>query len=713
MLYDLSKEKEQEIRPYLSRLYNTAMDFMEASYKRDARINWEFYNGTLPKPSHKSLMPAVDRTVFTMTESVLKDLYSIFTEGEDVVKFAPLHNQDAYSAIAATSLVNQIFLRSQNGKSLLQDALKTALVERSAIIKAHWATDEITTHTVKSEGLADKEEILHYLVGLRESGVEFEDEDAEYVQNKDGTFDVTLTYSIPHEYVKVELLPMEEFLIEPHVKSAHANDCSYACHRVLKTKEQLKSYGLTDDEISEISCDNDDLSSWTLNAARTEFRQNQDDDQGVDIDDPAYKVWVKEHYWKTGVLSDDGSVRLYKILQVAEGRIIKVEEIFAFPFYIFNPIPTPNNVFGSSFAGSIADLQCDAAWSKQVLHTYAHNAAIPSWQVNLSQVKGGDLMNPKPGAIYQVEGVNAIMPMPQPEMPPVDSLFALIDKDKEERTGVNAGVAGLATSGIETNRSSEATVNNMISLATGRVRAMALSIANGGYSELFKAIYNLYKENSSRAIPVQTAYGVQEIHPSQLVDRDQLSVNVALTTQEKQKRFANLQTLIDCIAKVTSVQSPFIQPQHQAWLISEAGNLLGYKNTFDFSVPLQQYQAPGIDPATQVQLENVQADTQLKQAQANKLIADDHHTTEMNAFEQLRQAKADARADKELEIKAAFNADHFDVERNKLAIGANSEALKHQHAQERQANENYRSQTQNLKVNADIIQRDREAKATQ
>lgn len=701
MIITLTNEKEQQIKPILSRLYNAASDYMEGSIKNQSRRNWKFYHGTLPEPSHASMMPAIDRTCYQLTEAALKDLIEIFTASEDCVSFAPINNQDVYSAKAATQLVNQIMMRNQ-GKALTQDALKTSLVEGFAIIKAYFADDEVETHTVHEKNIPTKEEILHYIVGLRDSGVHIEDEDIEIIENEEGTFDVTVTYSIHRESVKVELLPSEEFVIEPGTKSIE--DSSYMCHRVLKTKEQLKSYGLTDEELEAISDDESDYEDYTLKAARSNNALNMNDND-AESEDPGFRVWVKEHHWKTGMISEDGSVRRYKLIQIAEGRIIHAEETFSFPFYVWNPIPLPNSVFGYSFVASISDLQCDRAWAKQTWHTYTHKAALPSWQVVDDAFKGGDLMNPKPNAIYRVTQANAISPMPMAEMPPLDGLISLIDKDKEERTGINSSTAGLSSSGIETNRSSEATVNNMITLATGRVRQMAHSICNGGYREMFKAIYSLYKDNSSRATPVLTAYGVQDIHPSQLVDRDHLTINVALTTQEKNKRFANLQTLIDVIARVTSVQSPFIQPQHQAWLISEAGSLLGYKNTFDFSVPLQQYQAPGIDPATQVQLENVQADTQLKQAQANKLVAEDHHIAEMNLFEQQRASKQEARADKELEMKAAYNSDYFNLENNKLAVHAQSEAAKTQHNQERQANEMYKSQTANLKVQGAIIQK--------
>lgn len=710
MRSNLCDEKEQDIRPLLSRLYNAASDFMESTYKRDARINWEFYNGTLPRPSHNSMVPAVDRTVYSMTETVLKDLVEIFTGGEDCLAFAPLSNEDAYTARAATQIVNQIFLRNQNGKSLLQDALKTALVERSAIIKAYWADDEYETHTVHEENLPNKEEIELYILGLREAGFDIADESVEIIENKEGTFDVTVTYRILREYVKCELLPMEEFGIEPGTKNIF--DSSYMYHRVLKTKEQLKEYGLTDEELSAINDDESDLSGWVVNAARSEFRQNKDDENGVDSDDPSFRVWVKEHYWRTGVLSDDGSVRLYKLLQVGEGKIVRVDEIFSYPFYVLNPIPTPNNVFGMSYVSTIADLQCDKAWQKQTLHTYAHNAAIPSWQVVSQQFKGGDLMNPKPGAIYQVETPGAIQPLPLQPMPPLDSLLSLIDKDKEERTGVNAGVQGLSSSGIETNRSSEATINNMITLATGRVRQMAHSICNGGYSDLFLAIYNLYKDNSTRAIPVLTAYGIQDIHPSQLPDRSHLVTNVALTSQEKLKKAANLNSMIDFVAKVSAIDSDFMQSQHKAWLIAEYGNSVGFANTYDYSAPLQQIQPRQPDPMVVAQIQSVNAQTQYYTAQANKLVADDHHRTEENLFKQQLASTQEARADKELEFKIAQGVDLINFQNNQLALEANVESLKSQHNTQRQAVEEYKAQTANLKVQGNIIQEEKKLKSS-
>ncbi|EJY3122528.1 hypothetical protein OGA32_000110 [Salmonella enterica] len=707
MIINITPEKEEVIKPILSQRYNAASDYMEASYKQDARKWWDFYNGALPKPALDSMVPALDRTCYTITENCLKDLIEIFTSGEDVVSFAPLNNEDAYTAKAATQLVNQIFLRDNNGKSLLQDALKTSLVEGSAIIKYYFSDDEITTHTVHEENLPNREEILQYLLGLREAGIEFKDEDAELIQNKDGTFNITLTYTQRRERVKVELLPIEEFVIEPGTKSIP--DSSYMVHRVLKSKEQLKYLGLTDDELSEINDDESDLSAWTVNAARSAYRTNLDDDKGDDSDDPSFRVWVKEHYIKTGMLSDDGSVRLYQIVQIGEGKIVSVTEVFNFPFVVFSPIPTPNNVLSScSLVGSVADIQCDLAWAKQSLHTYAHKANFPNYFGVDKEFDERALMNPKPATVFKVKTLQSLSLAPLPALPPVDSIFALADKEKEERTGINSGVSGLASNGIETNRSSEATVNNMITLATGRVRQYAHSIANGGYSELFKGIYNLYKDNSSRAIPVLTAYGIQPIHPSQLVDRDHLLINIALTTAEKEKKGAKVNMLLDFIAKVESIQSAFVQLPHKAWLINEYGSSLGYPNVFDYTAPINQIQPSQPDPMTIAQLENIQANTAYQQAQAQKLIGDDHHQNEKLLFEQQLAAKKEAREDLKLKFEMSHSVDELNLAGNELAVRANVEAMKSQHNTSRQAIEEYKAKTANLKVQGEIIQKSKE-----
>jgi hypothetical protein len=707
MIIDITPSLEDKIQAPLNQRYNAAYDFMESSYKKDAREWWRFYTGELPGLTHDAMVPAVDRTCYDIVENASKDLQEIFTSGENAVVFAPLNNQDSYSAKAATQVVNQIFLRDNNGKQLLTDGIRTALVEGSAIFKAWWADDDVSTHTVHEDNIPNEQEIIQYLEGLREAGLSFDDENAELIQNEDGTFNVTLTYTIKRQRVMVDLIPIEEFAIEPGAKSIF--DADYMCHRVLKSKEQLKAIGLSDEELEEINTNDHDLSAWTINAARTNYRQNLDDDKGDDSNDPSFRVWIKEHYWRTGLISDDGTVRLYQIHQIQEGKIIRVTEVFNYPFVIFNPIPLPNNPFGISLVSTVADIQCDRAWAKQALHTYAQKSSIPNYYGVAGEYDERALMNPKPGTVFNVKEMGALQQVPQPAMPPLDAIFALSREEKEERTGINSSVAGLSADGIESNRSSEATVNNLITLATGRVRALGHALANAGYSELFRMIYNLYKDNSSRPIQVLTAYGMQPISPAQLVDRDHLVINVALTTAEKEKNNVKLNALVDFIAKVTAIQSPFIQTPQQAWLINEYGTSLGYPNVFDYSLPTEQVmqvlQNQQPDPMTVAQIENVQANTSHVEAQTQKLYGDDQHDTARLLFEQQLAAKQESRKDTELQFKMSNAVDELNFNTQELAVTAGTEAQKAQHNNRRQAVEEFKAKTANLKVNAEIIQK--------
>lgn len=141
-----------------------------------------------------------------------------------------------------------------------------------------------------------------------------------------------------------------------------------------------------------------------------------------------------------------------------------------------------------------------------------------------------------------------------------------------------------------------------------------------------------------------------------------------------------LNALVDFIAKVTSIQSPFIQIPQQAWLINEFGTTLGYPNVFDYSLPTQQVmqmlQSQQPDPMMIAQLQNVQANTSHIEAQTAKLYGDDQHDTARLLFEQQLAAKQESRKDTELQFKMSHAVDQIDFNTQELAVKASTEAQK-------------------------------------
>ena len=90
--------------------YNHAIGYHEGELGVRARMGWEYYYGNLPEPVTKGSSKWVDRSVWESVNGTLQELVSVFTSGEDAVKFAPMHSKDADAAIAATKMVNKVLL---------------------------------------------------------------------------------------------------------------------------------------------------------------------------------------------------------------------------------------------------------------------------------------------------------------------------------------------------------------------------------------------------------------------------------------------------------------------------------------------------------------------------------------------------------------------------------------------------------------------------
>lgn len=154
--------------------YNHAIGYHEGELGVRARMGWEYYYGNLPEPVTKGSSRWVDRSVWESVNGTLQELVSVFTSGEDAVKFSPMHSKDANASMAATKMVNKILLRDNPGFNVLHDAFKECLVARNSFIKRYWKTEK-KTFTEEFEDLT-KDELDMYLAAIEGDIIEFTSE---------------------------------------------------------------------------------------------------------------------------------------------------------------------------------------------------------------------------------------------------------------------------------------------------------------------------------------------------------------------------------------------------------------------------------------------------------------------------------------------------------------------------------------------------------
>lgn len=174
-----------ELQAQLGTYKNHAIGYHEGELGSKVRDAWEYYYGNLPEPVTRGSSKWVDRSVWESVNGTLQELVSVFTSGEDAVKFAPSHSGDAEAASAATKMVNKVLLRENEGYNVLHDAFKECLIARNSFIKRYWKT-EVQTFTETFDDLT-KDELDIMLENLQGDIVEFSAEEVTAIKiDKDG-----------------------------------------------------------------------------------------------------------------------------------------------------------------------------------------------------------------------------------------------------------------------------------------------------------------------------------------------------------------------------------------------------------------------------------------------------------------------------------------------------------------------------------------------
>ncbi|MGL5015207.1 MAG: portal protein, partial [Bacteroidales bacterium] len=226
----LTDDQIQELRAQVGIYYNHANGYHQGEMGVKTRMAWEYYYGRLPEPITNGSSQWIDRSVWDSVNGTLQELISVFTSGEDTVRFSPINHADSDNARAATKMVNQVLLRDNMGYNVLHDAFKECLIARNSFVKRFWNTETKIVNETFDE--MTQQEFDMYMTQLEGEVVTM---DAE--EDENGLISGEVTYEIIRDGVKVEYVPFEQVIVEPTATSLR--DCNYIAHRVRKSKDEL------------------------------------------------------------------------------------------------------------------------------------------------------------------------------------------------------------------------------------------------------------------------------------------------------------------------------------------------------------------------------------------------------------------------------------------------------------------------------------------
>lgn len=679
----LDEDTLMELQSQVGIYYNHAIGYHEGELGVRARFGWEYYYGNLPEPVTKGSSKWVDRSVWESVNGTLQELVSVFTSGEDAVRFSPMHTKDADAAMAATKMVNKILLRDNEGYNVLHDAFKECLIARNSFIKRYWKT-EVQTFTDEFEDMT-KDELDVYLANLDGDIIEFsaetvkatkidkdgnenevEDEDTEGETEEDNSeekFSGQVTYEVTKEGVKVEYVPFEEVIIEPTARSLH--EANYVGHRVRKSKDELIQMGFDKDTIESLNPASSDIEAGVIANARVNNLNPLNVSDVLSVgDEKADKLWLHENYIKTSLLS--GRMEILQVF-TTNSQILEVNRVNEFPFETMTPFPIPGSIWGESVFDITKDIQDLSTTLVRGMIDNIMNANFRRYEAVKGQYDRESLLNNRPGAVVEVLSQGAVNPFPFHQLPSgIDGLLEYISGKKEERTGVTKVGQGLDPN-VFKNDNSTATVNMVMTAAQNRLRMVARNIAQRGMMQLMLSIYNLVRQNGKTPLMVETANGPLVIDPRKLPVRNEMIVSVAVGDGERRERAQALQGVLMSMTQVPQLQQ-FLQPNNAYYLATQLFESMGIYDTENYITPLDKIPPPQPDPMQQLTIQQMQEQIKQIGVQTQKIISDVTNEAKKSEYEQMRAADEMQMRLQESRSKQDFDADKMGIEERKLRL---------------------------------------------
>lgn len=631
--------------------------------------------GDLAPPEIDGRSTFVDTTVRNQIEWMIPSLMKTFCSGDNVVEFTPTKEGDDEKAKLATDYVNHLFFKENDGYTILQTAIRDALLQKTGIIKVWWDDREIESREdyqglteielaqlmqddeiepIEQKSYPDEEDIEQRQQAIEQLTMQLQQVQdqmqAQQIQEQilqiqsappKMLFDVSFKRVKDGGKLTIDAVPPEEFLISRKAKSI--KDATFVGHRFQRTISDLKSAGYAN--VDKISSDD---SNGAYNSERIE-RISFDDDtpyiNGSDISlDPAMRqVWVTECYIRVDY-DGDGIAEWRKVVR-AGNQVLENSECDGSPFCALIPIILPHRFFGLS----IADLGMEAqrlqtqlvrsVLDNQFLQTNGRYFAVDG-QVNLD-----DLLTSRPGGVVRIKQQGAVGRLDQAHGDTAGSMQLLewMQDFSENATGWTRRSQGTGASGLQ---AQTATGMNLITNRDDmRLDLVARNFAEGGITELFRLMLKLVCKYQKKDEIIQISGKWVNINPREWKNQFNLNINVGLGTNNKEQQAQHLLGLLQIQQQALAIGVATPENIYNAAkLYSEA---LGQKSGDKFFTDPKQL--PPQEPQPDPELLKIQSAEKLKQMDLQADVQ--KHQAEQVLRQQEIQQQAQARQ-QELELEA-------------------------------------------------------------
>lgn len=603
--------------------------------------------------------------VAEVVDGALPQLMRIFASSDNVVEFEPVREGDEPLAKQATTYVNHVFYKDNDGFSVLHNWFKDALLQKVGVVKVYW-NDETNITRESYKGLTEDELLLI----MQDEEVEIVSIDTKEAIDENlnprspvPTHDVKVRKTIRNGTVRVENVPPEEFLISKRARNIQ--DSPFCAHRKLITRSELIAMGfepkivegLPTGDALEFSPER--IARYTRGEQPTDMMSQDHSMQLCEV----YECYIRVDY------NDDGVAELRKITYCGT-TILADEDCDYIPFHSICPLPIPHKFYGQSLADRAMDLQLiKSTVTRQMLDnlylTNNYRVGAVEGQVNLD-----DLLTSTAGGVVRLKNPNALVPLTvQSSAGQSFPMLEYLDSVQAKRTGVSDTQQGLDPNVLQ--NTTATAVATMSSAANGKLELIARIFAETGVKSLFQSVFRLICKYQKQARTLRITGQYVSFNPREWSEQYGVSINVGLGNGSRTDQLATLQMILskqEQIIQGYGLSNPVVDIKQYRDTLARMIHMAGFKDASSFLKDISPEQNAQLSQPQEPQPDsNVQATQILAQVEREK--AQLRAQTESAKLELERQQMELDNARKQLELQ---------MQEAKLQVDAQAQAQKSQ-----------------------------------
>jgi hypothetical protein len=604
---------EERLRAVLDAEIRQANGFTDDQISEDRRENLEFYYARPLGNEIEGRSQFVSSDVQDVVEGMMPDMMEIFASGDKLVTVDPVGPEDEDTAIQATDYLNYVWMKDNDGFSILHDCIKDALLQKTGVIKIWWEDEK-----------EEKRESYENLNSLALQELE-KDPDIEIVEYEESPAHPDMGMFFPdgvsHEVtvirthnvgrLKIMGVPPEEFLISR--RSVELEDADFTCHKTLKTVSELREMGFSDDIIESLPTHD----SQTFNEERiARFADDQDWPEYDSSLDPSMRsVWIYECYAMIDY-DGDGISEMRQVLLAGPGyKVLSNEAVDHHPFAAMVPIRMPHKFFGRAVADLVKDIQIiKSTVERQMLdNMYLMNNSRSA--IN-DRVDIDDYLSSRPGGYVQVEGEGPVSDSIQPIMTQPLGSYAMqmieyFDQTREERTGMSR-----LDQGIDPDAMNKTATG--INLMMGRSQKRKLFVARTlaiGLRAAMKKTYALITSHQTHERIIRLRGNWVPMDPRSWNTEMDVTVNVGIGTGTNEQKTMAAKGSLDAMSGIIELQGNMEGPLITWQEIATASQkFIGSLGVADPKLLVKDFNGQMPEPKPDPKQQEAQAKMQLEQA---------------------------------------------------------------------------------------------------